>query len=61
LVVEVVIDKSKGAPEFKLRSHARKESELPQEAQQLYRTPYLVVKDFSKNGTTVGYPLRSSA
>jgi hypothetical protein len=59
LVVEVVIDKSKGLPEFKLKCCPRKEIEPNEEGANLYRTPYLVVKEFIKNGTIVGYPLRT--
>jgi len=57
-VVEVVVDKSKGVPEFKLKNNLKKENE-PEQESNLYRTPYLVVRDFCKNGVNVGYPLRT--
>lgn len=60
LVAEVLIDKSKGHPEFKLKCHTKKEQEHPLETNIQYRTPYLVVKEFSKNGINTGYPLRTN-
>lgn len=42
LVAEVLMDKSKGHPEFKLKCHAK--IEHPQELAYQYRTPYLVVR-----------------
>ena len=56
---EILIDKSKANPEFRLKAQVKKAPEPKQEIPQLYRTTYLVVRDFSKNGINAGYPLSS--
>jgi hypothetical protein len=56
-VAEVLIDKSKNTPEFKLKCNFKKENENPQEPAYHYRTPYLVVREFNKVGNFSGYPL----
>lgn len=53
-----MIDKSKASPEFKLKAIPKKENEYNQEGVPQYRTTYLVVREFSKDGVNIGYPLR---
>ena len=57
-IAEILIDKSKTNPEFKIKaSSAKKEPENNNDPNYQYKTTYLVVRDYSNNGATTGYPL----
>lgn len=56
-IAEVLIDKSKTNPEFKIKATAKKEPEANIDPNAQYKTTYLVVRDYSTNGATTGYPL----
>lgn len=57
LIAELSIDRSKNTPEFKVKQATKKQNEVPNEIANIYKTSYLVVKEYNLSPGIAGYPL----